>query len=123
MGAASAASEPLPSSPASPPATSPAVATSAPPVTVGSGIQRWVFWPAAVVVLAFSAFAIITPRAAEAMFAAIQSTIVNAFNWYYVLIAAFFVAAASQQKEHCARKGHDDRGDPGRCKAGDVVAG
>ncbi|MGK3951776.1 BCCT family transporter [Microbacterium sp. I2] len=60
----------------------------------GPGIQRWVFWPAAAVVLAFSAFAIFAPRAAEAMFAAIQSTIVNAFNWYYVLIAAFFVAFA-----------------------------
>lgn len=58
------------------------------------GIKRWVFWPAAAVVLVFSAFAILAPRAAEAMFAAIQSTIVNAFNWYYVLIAAFFVAFA-----------------------------
>lgn len=64
------------------------------PVASPGGIQRWVFWPAAAVVLVFSAFAILAPRAAEAMFAAIQSTIVNAFNWYYVLIAAFFVAFA-----------------------------
>lgn len=60
----------------------------------GHAIQRWVFWPAALVVLAFSAFALIAPHLAEAVFAAIQSTIVNAFNWYYVLIAAFFVAFA-----------------------------
>ncbi|GAA3921518.1 BCCT family transporter [Microbacterium invictum] len=59
-----------------------------------SAIERWVFWPAAVVILAFTAFALIAPRLAEAVFANIQSTIVNAFNWYYVLIAAFFVAFA-----------------------------
>lgn len=68
--------------------------TTSTPAAAGRGIQRWVFWPAAAVVLIFSAFAIFAPRAAEAMFAAIQSTIVNAFNWYYVLIAAFFVAFA-----------------------------
>ncbi len=62
------------------------------PATGRTGIQRWVFWPAAVVVLAFSAFAILAPRTAESLFSAIQSTIVNAFNWYYVAIAAFFVA-------------------------------
>lgn len=55
-------------------------------------VQRWVFWPAAIVIAVFVAFALIAPKAAEAMFGAIQSGIVNAFNWYYVLIAAFFVA-------------------------------
>jgi choline/glycine/proline betaine transport protein len=59
-----------------------------------STIKRWVFWPAAVVVLAFSAFALLAPTAAEAAFDAIQTSIVNAFNWYYVLIAAFFVIFA-----------------------------
>ncbi|MDE0546467.1 BCCT family transporter [Microbacterium sp. C7(2022)] len=59
-----------------------------------STILRWVFWPAAVVALAFSLFALIAPSAAEALFSTIQSSIVNAFNWYYVLIAAFFVAFA-----------------------------
>ncbi|BDZ55377.1 L-carnitine/gamma-butyrobetaine antiporter [Agromyces marinus] len=49
------------------------------------------FWPAAVVVIAFSGFALLAPHLAEAFFGAIQSSIVNAFNWYYVLIAAFFV--------------------------------
>jgi choline/carnitine/betaine transport len=71
-------------------------AASAPdsPAPLQRGVQRWVFWPAAAIVLAFAGFAILAPRAAEAMFAAIQGTIVNAFNWYYVLIAAFFVAFA-----------------------------
>ncbi|WP_353988627.1 BCCT family transporter [Ruicaihuangia caeni] len=55
-------------------------------------LEAWVFWPTAVVVLAFSAFAMIAPQTAEQLFGAIQSSIVNAFSWYYVLIAAFFVA-------------------------------
>ncbi|WP_344372994.1 BCCT family transporter [Agromyces tropicus] len=57
-----------------------------------TSIERWVFWPAAIVVLAFSAFALLAPHLAEAFFGAVQASIVNAFNWYYVLIAAFFVA-------------------------------
>ena len=55
-------------------------------------LQRWVFWPATVIIVAFVAFTLAAPHLAEAMFGAIQTTIVNAFNWYYVLIAAFFVA-------------------------------
>ncbi len=57
-------------------------------------IERWVFWPAAGVVLLFSGFALLAPNAAEAAFGAVQTSIVNAFNWYYVLIAAFFVVFA-----------------------------
>lgn len=59
-----------------------------------SSVQRWVFWPAAVIVLSFSLFAMLAPHLAEAAFGAIQSSIVSAFNWYYVLLAAFFVAFA-----------------------------
>ena len=55
-------------------------------------VLRWVFWPAAVIVVAFAGFALLAPHIAEALFQGIQTTIVNAFNWYYVLIAAFFVA-------------------------------
>ncbi|WP_200944692.1 BCCT family transporter [Leifsonia sp. Root4] len=54
-------------------------------------VKRWVFWPAAVIVALFVSFALLAPAAAEAMFGAIQSSIVNTFSWYYVLIAAFFV--------------------------------
>lgn len=57
-------------------------------------MQRWVFWPAAVIVIVFVAFTLIAPNAAEALFGAVQTGIVNAFNWYYVLIAAVFVAFA-----------------------------
>ncbi|CAH0222976.1 BCCT family transporter [Microbacterium sp. Bi121] len=55
-------------------------------------VQRWVFWPAAVIVIAFVAFTLIAPGVAESLFQTIQTSIVNAFNWYYVLIAAVFVA-------------------------------
>lgn len=55
-------------------------------------LARWVFWPAAVVIVGVAAFAIAVPDVAEQTFATIQSTIVRTFNWYHVLIAAFFVA-------------------------------
>lgn len=58
------------------------------------GIARWVFWPAAVVVAVIAGFAILFPSVAETTFATLQSTIVRTFSWYYVLIAAFFVAFA-----------------------------
>ncbi|MCU1404878.1 MAG: choline transporter [Glaciihabitans sp.] len=54
-------------------------------------LQRWVFWPAAVIVTVFVTFAMLLPEATEAAFAMIQSSIVSNFNWYYVLLAAFFV--------------------------------
>lgn len=56
-----------------------------------STLSRWVFWPAATIVVLFAAFAMILPNVAEAAFAAIQAGIVHNFNWYYVLIASFFV--------------------------------
>lgn len=55
-------------------------------------LAKWVFWPAAVLILGFAGFAIIAPGAAESLFDAIQANIIAAFGWYYVLIAAFFVA-------------------------------
>lgn len=57
-------------------------------------LRGWVFWPAAAIALAFIAFALIFPSAAEAAFGTLQTAIVSAFNWYYVLIAAFFVVFA-----------------------------
>ena len=63
-------------------------------LAAGKGVQPWVFWPAAGVVIAFSAFAIIAPGAAEDLFLGLQNSIVNGFSWYYVLIAAIFVAIA-----------------------------
>ncbi|WP_254784699.1 MULTISPECIES: BCCT family transporter [unclassified Curtobacterium] len=54
-------------------------------------VRRWVFWPAAVLVLGFVAFTLVSPSSAEAMFVGLQDGIVRNFSWYYVLIAAFFV--------------------------------
>ncbi|WP_334152258.1 BCCT family transporter [Microbacterium sp.] len=55
-------------------------------------VQRWVFWPATAIIVAFVSFTLAAPHLAEDLFGMIQTTIVNAFNWYYVLIAAVFVA-------------------------------
>lgn len=55
------------------------------------GVAPWVFAPAAVAVIVFSAFAVIFPESTESFFAALERTVVNAFNWYYVLITAIFV--------------------------------
>ena len=55
-------------------------------------VQRWVFWPASAIIAVFVAFTLAAPHLAEELFSVIQTNIVNAFNWYYVLIAAFFVA-------------------------------
>jgi len=57
-------------------------------------VHRAVFWPAAIIILAFVAFAIIAPDVAESLFAGIQENIVGAFGWYYVLLVAFFVIFA-----------------------------
>ncbi|WP_082514112.1 BCCT family transporter [Frigoribacterium sp. Leaf164] len=60
-------------------------------VTTTPQLRRWVFWPAAIVVLGFVAFTLIAPASAEALFLGLQSGIVRNFSWYYVLIVAFFV--------------------------------
>ncbi|MFJ3034053.1 BCCT family transporter [Curtobacterium pusillum] len=57
-------------------------------------VERWVFWPAAGIVLAFVAVALIAPRATEDAFAAVQGWIVRDFGWYYLIAAAAFVVFA-----------------------------
>ncbi|GAA4366718.1 BCCT family transporter [Paeniglutamicibacter cryotolerans] len=54
-------------------------------------VHRWVFWPAAIIVVVFASFAIIVPDTAQALFAGIQGAIVGYFNWYYVLLATSLV--------------------------------
>ncbi len=54
-------------------------------------IHRWVFWPAASIVIVFASFAMIAPNTAESLFASIQGAIVGYFNWYYVLLATALV--------------------------------
>lgn len=59
--------------------------------TSSPSVHRWVFWPAALIIIIFVAFAMVLPDTAEALFASIQSKIIGYFNWYYVLIATAFV--------------------------------
>lgn len=56
-----------------------------------SGIAPWVFFPAAIIIVGFSAFAITLPDVAEEFFGAVEKTVINSFNWYYVLITVIFV--------------------------------
>ena len=61
------------------------------PLLPKTPVARLVFWPAAIIVMVFVAFAIIAPDTANAFFDSIQSSVVSTFSWYYVLIAAAFV--------------------------------
>jgi len=63
-----------------------------PSTASGGTVNRAVFWPAAVIIVAFVAAAMIAPDASGRVFDTIQSSIVTNFNWYYVLISALFVA-------------------------------
>ncbi|PPF27986.1 choline transporter [Rathayibacter tritici] len=75
--------------------SSPDAATATAGVTIPEHrLARWVFWPAAALTLSIAAFAILAPNAATAVFSTLQTTVVNTFSWYYVLIAAVFVAFA-----------------------------
>ncbi|MFJ6651635.1 BCCT family transporter [Microbacterium sp. NPDC091313] len=64
------------------------------PPASGPTIRRWVFWPAAAIAVVFIAFTMLAPGLADAAFGAVQTFIVSTFNWYYILIAAFFVVFA-----------------------------
>nr|WP_309109128.1 BCCT family transporter [Arthrobacter sp.] len=57
-------------------------------------MARWVFWPAAGVIIVFVLFATIFPAAATELFGAIQSNVIRWFGWYYVAAIALFVAFA-----------------------------
>ena len=58
----------------------------------GNGIARWVFWPAAAIILVFAVFAIVFPDTATEMFNSVQSNVIRWFGWYYVAAIAVFVA-------------------------------
>ncbi|WP_082092184.1 BCCT family transporter [Demequina pelophila] len=59
-----------------------------------AAFSRWVFYPSAVIILGFAAFAIVAPGVASDLFSTIQRDIIDVFGWYYVLLAALFVAVA-----------------------------
>lgn len=69
----------------------PAPATAARPA---DGLARWVFWPAAALILAIVTFALLAPGTATEVFSSLQTSVVDTFSWYYVLLAAAFVAFA-----------------------------
>ncbi|WP_434993098.1 BCCT family transporter [Arthrobacter sp. Ld5] len=50
-----------------------------------------VFVPAAVLIMVFVAFALVSPDTAATVFAGLQENVIGAFGWYYVAIVAFFV--------------------------------
>lgn len=57
-------------------------------------VARRVFWPAMGIVLVVAVLAIAFPGPAEDLVGAIQSEVIGAFGWYYVLLVAAFVAFA-----------------------------
>lgn len=57
-------------------------------------LARWVFWPAAAIIIVFVLFAAIFPAAATELFGAIQGNVIRWFGWYYVAAIALFVAFA-----------------------------
>ncbi|GAA1908728.1 BCCT family transporter [Arthrobacter gandavensis] len=63
-------------------------------VQPGTGIARWVFWPAASIIVVFALFAIIFPGTATEMFNSVQSNVIRWFGWYYVAAIAIFVVFA-----------------------------
>ncbi|WP_250443348.1 BCCT family transporter [Actinotalea sp. C106] len=58
------------------------------------GVHRQVFWPALAIVLIIAIVAIFFPEATEETIGAIQTNVIGAFGWYYVLLVAAFVAFA-----------------------------
>ncbi|MBC7290285.1 MAG: BCCT family transporter [Actinotalea sp.] len=83
---------------AAPAAAPPPGTATAPPAADarprGGRIAKAVFWPSVAVIGVMAGFAILFPSAAEQGIGAVQSSLVGAFGWYYVLLVAGFVAFA-----------------------------
>ncbi|MDO5634185.1 MAG: BCCT family transporter [Micrococcus sp.] len=54
-------------------------------------LVNWVFWPTAIVVLSFTAAALIAPAATESVISEIQSVLISNFSWWFQLLALGFV--------------------------------
>ncbi|MDR2254764.1 MAG: BCCT family transporter [Arthrobacter sp.] len=72
-------------------ASPPAEAASTDQAGHRQGIAPWVFWPTAVLVLAFVAATIVNPDAMSAGIGAVQGAIIANFSWWYILLAFGFV--------------------------------
>ncbi|MQA61858.1 MAG: BCCT family transporter [Actinophytocola sp.] len=59
-----------------------------------STVAPRVFWPAAILVLAFVAFTVIFPSAMESAVTTVQDSIIGYFGWYYTLIVSMFLVFA-----------------------------
>jgi choline/glycine/proline betaine transport protein len=82
-----------------------------PPQTGGPELARWVFWPAAAVIIVFVLFATIFPAAATDLFTAIQGNVIRWFGWYYVAAVALFVVFSlwiGLSRYGDIKLGHDD---------------
>ncbi|UYQ76924.1 BCCT family transporter [Glutamicibacter sp. JL.03c] len=56
------------------------------------GIAPAVFWPAMIVIVAVTIFAVLLPDSAEKTFTSVQNWIVTNLGWYYMLVVGGFVA-------------------------------
>ena len=65
-----------------------------PPGRRAPKIARWVFWPAAAIIIVFVLFTTIFPATATALFGEIQGNVIKWFGWYYVASIALFVIFA-----------------------------
>ncbi|MGH3949885.1 MAG: BCCT family transporter [Pseudonocardiaceae bacterium] len=59
-----------------------------------STIHHQVFWPSAIIAVAFVAFTVITPGTMETAVGQVSSWIVSSFGWYYTLLVTIFVVFA-----------------------------
>lgn len=57
-------------------------------------VARWVFWPAAVLIVGFVLYATIFPASATEVFSLVQTNVIKWFGWYYVAAIALFVVFA-----------------------------
>lgn len=64
---------------------------AAPGATPHARLVPWVFWPSAVIILAFVALTMAFPQAMETGIGMVQQTIISNFSWWY-LIMAFLLA-------------------------------
>lgn len=70
---------------------SPEISQKSGPGTGAGGIARWVFWPTAVIVLAFVLATVLNPQGMSAGIGAVQGAIITNFSWWYVALAFLFV--------------------------------
>ncbi|MBX9244164.1 BCCT family transporter [Actinotalea ferrariae] len=63
-------------------------------VAVRGGVATRVFWPSLAVIVVVSLLAILFPAQAESVVGSIQTNVIGAFGWYYVLLVAGFVTFA-----------------------------